>query len=800
MNKKINTLKKILICTAILLTAGCTNDLEQEAIHTALQEGEVSLQWLAPNMGIHHVTTRVADPKTEAEQRINNVHVFIFDAEGNYLTPKDNDAFQGYRYVEGTPNLVLQTEMFGDQQKAANATIVAVANMPQNEFGELIDGQGNPATISDLDDLDTHVFHLDPFTTSLPESGLPMVGRVTGVNLSSENTAAKVQLIQMKSLMARIDLDFTMDPYQSSDNKRNPSLLINEVLVNHFPDGGTILPQQDNQNITTTEHDNINVSTKETEVKADDFIGHTIREGEPQELTIYMLEHARPATTKEAYPENIDEIEKQRYKNELADSEAAYITLKGIYTNHNDYAYHVTYTIYPGANATDDFTIKANCQYKNNITVKGITVNSEGEEALLDTRVNIDTEANPYFIEMLREREFDAHFNVTPMDVFIYEPGGKVTVSILPDENNQVPDWIRMEPMKYAPDEVNPNKAFKATKAGEGKRKYFTENLVTETLNKNNYNTSYTISSEETQENHYEERIYFYVDENVPSSNDGQEVPSREATLEIKYEAPGKETQTRTILLRQAGLLPVFFNKFTNFQGNEHVAYTFYIEYYEEYLEHYDGKNSYNETYEGLEWGFDGVYTGLGGANWWTNLDYGWYNTMSIMKQFRNTSPQPNPLEIDLNTRPRGAAEYCYNKNKRNKDGQVETCHWYLPTISELEYAMETWYGRFDVFQNNWYWSSNPGSSGTNNTTDIGESPYYARATITEYNPANRTYQHIQSAADWPYDQNDTPWQGTISGQGGYARRGKIFRIRAAYIYEAPTNKDYWGQPVPRIE
>ena len=118
----------------------------------------------------------------------------------------------------------------------------------------------------------------------------------------------------------------------------------------------------------------------------------------------------------------------------------------------------IVYTIYPGGNATDDFTIKANRQYKHNISVRGITANNHGKEALLDTRVDIDTEDNPYFIEMLREREHDAHFNVTPMDVYIYA-GGTVTVEILPGGDGQIPDWIRMEPIHKA-----------ATKAGDGKR------------------------------------------------------------------------------------------------------------------------------------------------------------------------------------------------------------------------------------------------------------------------------------------------------------------------------------------
>lgn len=811
MNKR-NILKSLALGAIVLLGTSCTKELEEQQLAFPLHEGEVALQCLPANMAIQHVKSRATDTKTGEEQQINNIHVFVFTAEGNYLKADDNDAFQGYRYVEGGRTMVLQSDMFANQTEAENATVVIVANVPRNTFGD-VTATGAPSQITDLSSFESFVYNLPTFTATLPEDGLPMYGQKTGVNLSTGATEKIIQL-QLKSMMARIDLDFTMNPYQSSDDRRNPALRFNEVRIGNFPTGGTIKPQLDTKDIT----DNISLQ-EETTVQVDGFSDRTLREGEPQELTLYMFEHARAAKElseitledgskpfpNNSYPEGITPSEEQRYKNYLANDEAAYIELEGIYTNHNDYKYAVTYRIYPGANATDDFTIKANRQYKHNITVKGITVNNMGTEALLDTRVDIDSEDNPYFIEMLREREHDAHFCVTPMDVYIYR-GGTVEVEIL---NADKTPWIRMEPLGHAAEE-----------AGDGKRDYFTVNLLEE-LSKN---TSYTVTSTNDNETH-EERIYFYIDENTPTKEQAanhEEVPEREATIQITYTEDGgtQRTHTRTIPIRQAGMLPVQFSSSPN--------YWFYIEYYEEYLEHYDGKDLFTHTYNGLEWGLEGVITELGGNNYAEYLPYGWRNTMTMMQAFRSqTNEGKTKPEITLNDKPRSAAEYCYNKNKRNAEGEVETCHWYLPSIREIENAMDKYYGTFDVFQDNWYWSSNPGPGEENrgnnltweNITSVGESTEYARATKSQLKANGTSFTHATSEANKPYAKdpsnptgwdtwyNPKEWQdinhGNLSdppyifdvpnnedlpeGIGGFARRNKVFRIRAAYIYDTPN-------------
>lgn len=64
--------------------------------------------------------------------------------------------------------------------------------------------------------------------------------------------------------------------------------------------------------------------------------------------------------------------------------------------------------------------------------------------------------------------------------------------------------------------------------------------------------------------------------------------------------------------------------------------------------------------------------------------------------------------KITLNQSPKSAFAYCYNKNKRNANGEVVDMKWYLPAIDEVEDIVEYAHGRFVEFQDNMYWSCQP--------------------------------------------------------------------------------------------
>lgn len=359
------------VCWMLLFVSSCSGEWSESSIGN-LNPGDVALQWIPANMAIHQVNTRGTDPKTAAEQQINNIHVFVFDKDGNYLTAQGNDAFQGYRYQEGNSTMVFNRDMFNQStQDPSLAKVFVLANMPKTTFTDG-NNDGRPDEIDNMSALQSFVFNLPVFSATLPEDGLPMAAW-NDVDLSPNpegSTSVRVHTMQLKSLMARIDLNFTLEPAQTSGSKLYPSLRFDRIGVGNFPSGGTVAPQLEDENVKETDDKNLRIELKSADIEGvSDFTGHYIREGEPQMLTLYMFEHARLAKElseafpeTENYPANISEADKQRYKNWLAKEDAAYIELEGIYTNHNNYMYKVTYRLYPGADAIDDFTIKNNCQ------------------------------------------------------------------------------------------------------------------------------------------------------------------------------------------------------------------------------------------------------------------------------------------------------------------------------------------------------------------------------------------------------------------------------------------------------
>ncbi len=772
------------LCGLVALSLSACMDEELSGSASALKEGEISLQWVAANMG--RVVTKGTDPRTSAEKEIKDVHIFLFGPDGNYLE-SGNNAFQGYRHLEsGRNNWILQTELFvNTNREAEDATIYVLANMPEETF--TVGPDGKPEELKDtgktpMEALEAMTITLLEFTTEIPETGLPMVLKEEHHNLMDESK--RVITLQLESMMARIDLDFTMDPLVS--NGSVPSLEFTKVSVGHFPKGGKIASQLETEEETNVESYGL---IGEEEVIGAALVGKVLRDGSQQGMTLYMFEHGRLPKQDMTYPDSLDvDTEAQRYKNTLAKEDAAYVKLEGLYTTQSGLVYGITYTLYVGANPNDDFTIKPNCQYKNNITVTGITVNNRetGIEALLDTRVDVDD--NAVFIEMLRERMFDAHFNVTPMDIYIFDPevAESVTVTILNERGEPAGEnemaWIRMEPYQYAlADKCDYKEGqYAATRAGDGKRSYFTVGLMNE-LDQHSYSRSYTVTQPE-------ERIYFYVDENVPTEDQyeaHESVEERSVTVKITYHAQNGSTTERYATFTQAGMKIVRFNKFGNpdqgWWGPADDAYYFYLEEYEEYLSHYDGKNEYTETYEGLEWGLDGVRTDLGAPSdidWGEYMKWGWYNTERIMERFRQSNYWRGN-EMTLNDRPIGAAEYCYNKNKRadNSPHQPEYVEWFLPTISEIEYAMDMYYTDYDDFRNKYYWSSNPGAIGNNGVGNEGENPENARATKTT--TVNGVFVHAQSAVNQTYPKY---WEGGVEYDGGSAKRTEKFRIRAIYV------------------
>lgn len=235
-------LSLLLISASTLLLNGCTK--EEELNRTDDHRGGFTLTAVAESMSPERVITRASDPKNDAECEIRSLHVFLFGSDGNYLTRKtENNLYQGYQYI-GSPTLHINGGAFANPTAAANATIYVVANVEAGTFGS-ITPEGYPEKIRNQADFEAFYYQPTHRTTVtvLPESGMPMFGFDTGIDLTQTNGSV---IIEMKALMSRIDFTFKIDA-SSGTIGGLPSLILTECEVRNAATAVSFLPLEDDQ-------------------------------------------------------------------------------------------------------------------------------------------------------------------------------------------------------------------------------------------------------------------------------------------------------------------------------------------------------------------------------------------------------------------------------------------------------------------------------------------------------------------------------------------------------------------------
>ena len=620
------------------------------------------------------VTTKAADPKSEAEKEIRSMHIFFFGPDGNYVKSKAGYEFPSYVYEE--------SGIYGLPQGATeekNATIFVVANVEPGTF----DRNNLP---ENLDALRNFVYCPSDLTLSLPSSGMPMTGMAEGVDI----TQAKGNVtIELKALMARID--FTISMNSSVGENGLPALMLKSYKVGNIP---TRVPLTAISGETVTVDESGNSCLAILENKANNqYISN--RNGSIS-ATFYVLENIQEKRAGYNYPSGangqpLSDDMKQRFKPCIAKDNAMYVEFDTNFLTYNTDAsgqsltFDVDYRLYLGANHTDDFKVRRNHQYKNNIVISGITATGTGVEDryTYDARVNVE-ESNPFYLAILREREHDCHFCVTPMDAYLFEEGATMKVSI-PDDV----DWVGMEKIDAA--NMAGGKAQNSDCAASGKawcarnsiRKYFTKDLVS-SLNNNARTVTLT----------NRDRIYFYLDENLSTDT------TRTACVKCEYFAPGSSEASKTVYVNLVQV-PFIEIAYSEAYWGEKYSATFYMEQFEEYLDYYDPLEEYDtdNIFQGLAWGCDGTYTRAGIDNYHDGLNA----TNKIISEADQT-----PLTLYDN--PRSAAEYCYNRNYRTSGGTVydSSKKWFLPGIRQMEFALTAFYSKYPEFQQYYYWSSAP--------------------------------------------------------------------------------------------
>ncbi|WP_462345595.1 hypothetical protein [Coprobacter fastidiosus] len=819
---KINKILSIAFLFLIIVFSACR---EEELFDSSVvSTGNITtLSFFGDPMDMLKVTTRASDIKDENEKKINQLYIFFFGSDGEYLK---GGYLSGYRDApdeggyyapgQGVTLLKIDNQAFANKDLASKATVYAVANVDPVIFGRDRDGDGRPDGITKLSDLKNLVYAPESVSLGLPSGGMPMVGSKVIDLTKTETSSDDERRIDLTALMARIDVDIQLD---------------SEIEENNLP--ALTLVEWTAKNISTKVPFSTPAVNTETGVDWEDGWTKSITTSMQRTIfnkngqiafTFYMYENVQNAEwkvdegekwanpslagEKGLYPDSIKDYQKQRYKPYLANKNAAAVELHGFYTTYNGAIYEVRYTLYLGANHTDNFQVKRNHQYKNNITIKGLTSqNIETGEYTLDARVNIEEDDNEFYIAMLRERNHDAHFCVTPMDVYMFadkatkNPTMEVILGEVPDGSETpvtVPDWIRMEKIKASDMEKGTvtESGFTAYDegantgthlavgtawtAGNGKRAFFTKGLVTRTLSE----TGKRVTVDNSRD-----RIYFYIDENLSTTE------NRRATVTLIYKENGKEIKRRTVVLEQVHLLSV----------NMRDGGTLYMEQYEEYLDHYDPLDEYST---------DQVYTGLPWADKNSNLDNYTiprlykerYNLLSGYEEPGQVFNDGHPYtpfvvyllaqgRMTLQDIPKSAFQYCYNRNKRNVDGSISTDYgtwgifttnyyerenkskWFLPGIRQMEDALTQYYTVFGEFQDNYYWSA---SAGERENGSSGQSSVRARATkvLPDGSYANSGGGDGEGADHYAYEL----------GNGGYALRTTSLRIRAFRVDTEPMD------------
>ena len=755
------------------LFGACSDDFIDNVTPAIPDDQALTLSFESNKMLPHQVTTRLSDPKTEQEKEIKTLHIFFFDKDGKYL---EGDYLTGYPTAGenggycmpgvGATLLKIDRTRFTNSDAAKTATVVAVANVENGWFP--LGSDNRPTNVLTLDDLRKMVYRPNEIMLTIPETGMPMYGELTNVDLTSESTHALT--VELKALMARVDVNLTIDSEHSDPSGLLPMLQMADWTACNVPTGAAFYVEDENASTGALDKNKKDIKVSNTTTLYN-------RNGELK-LSFYMFENKqKPANTNYEYPDSIKEDEKQRYKPELANNDAAYVQIHGMYSTYNEdgtggSTYDVTYKLYLGANHTDDFYVKRNSQYKNNVVIKGLTgAGNNPNHITFDTRVNV-SQSNPFYVAMLRERDHDAHFCITPMDVYMFDDTGegdnvKMTVEV---ENPDVNNWIRFEKVPAANMLAGtaPNENCLATNlpwhSGNGKRRYFTTSLM------NELSSSVTLETSR-------DRVYVYLDEYLNDQVD------REANLKLTYTAEDGTAIEKTIKIVQAHLIrvPIYVDGV--------VKDVIYMEKYEEYLDHYDPLDEFNDSqlYPGLEWGvrnqtFKTLHWGRLGAeicppsqNWYNGFEYSAYMVNEIGQGV-----------MDLNTPPQSALQYCHNKNKRRANGtkkkkkawrtlntvfiEQNECKWFLPGIREMERALTQEYNTFPEFQSNFYWSC---AVSEKLESDSGQDATHARA--TKVNPDGT---HVQSGGAEAYRYP----------KGGCAPRTTVMRIRAFRNDLEPAN------------
>lgn len=858
MQKRLLHIYFVVIATILMLQfTSCSQD------EICIQSSSPNIQVIGriPNYNPYYVNTKADDNgKTVEESAIKYMALLTFDTSGKLI---DTQQLKGSAAI-----FVIDRDIL--IEKATNrdltkSSMYLIANIDQS--------QAAGWNITTIDDLKSLVYKTSLTSVGIPSTGIPMIGKIENLDLSPDATIAgdKIQ-IELELLYAKIEFNLTLNATQIEP--QTPSFYVRSCVAYNLPKGVRLVG-------------NIDDDTNQTE-----YFNDVIAEGinipitgnreltnmNSLAFTFYMPEHQvnSSKTGEQVYPAGISsDIEKQRYKPLLVedgegnyyDGKPAYVLINGTYTDHQDQEHLVTYKVYLGSNAIDNFYVERNGRYVNDVTILGITNSKDAEEGSVSMDHRVDVSRNDFIVFMEREAMLDSHFEVRPIRVKINpdehgNPKGKVTVKIADDC-----DWIRLEKKKRNDGDAD-------TYCENGKRKYFTTTLF------DNSDLGESTSCDITSND--DNCVWLYIDEYVEiltglSGKTDEQIAAmvaeqqrkkRSTTITLTYTpVNGGPTEVVEYQFIQRCIYPVMTtvnNPKYNRRIDDGTPYIYYIEFFEEYLHNFDSNDGFGLTdYEGMPWGledlpissqYQAAFIDESSKSFLLSvLDWLNINTTDILNESigtletkpvydfylpRDKELKGLPEEVTLrdyegknftreiltvaknngklsagtlDTKPESAAEYCYNKNKRDDNNLLskENMHWYMPSIDEIEDIVTSAHFDFPVFQDNYYWSSQPAYIANDFIINVelwalittlkgsatgkyyNDHPNRARATKVEWGQTeptksgtNGSYGQQTYKRDWDgtEDTGYKEYSTSVTFEDGNKARTEEHRVRAVYM------------------
>lgn len=679
--------------------------------------------------------------KNQYESTVKNMALFVFDSKGDKVD---------YQFVNNSQPLFLidrTNDPYNShsQEYLDKCKLYILANVHADDQT----GMDEINTEEELLASDCTISNVIRQSGIESYGGLPMWGVISQtesggpIDLRSSSTALVGQVlnIPLTCMMAKLTFNIALDPVQKSDYIQRFEL--KSWKIENAPSDVRI-----SQPLGTdeSEHADGPFLSAVTFAQVDNGVNPVMQGGSvPMTFCCYVPEQrVKPTGDEPDYPAGIDDASKQNFKPDWLtdDDKPLKITLNGIYTDHRNIEKEVTYTIYPGADNYKDFFVERNHEYIHDITIKGITNSIYGDELSISLDQRVDVQQNDFMFTIERETLLDSHWEIRPIRIMLdpvaHPDADHIEVEIMEGDMSGSNPWIRFEAPSVEQISSNTSAYCDVTSGAlaYGKRRYFTTDLVTNTL-KSNKLISFNATDPSNTGTPNEHAIWVYIDENVigaPSSGSN----TRQATVQCRYY---EKDQTSPTVTEDYYFIQKSLHNITY---NEHP---YSIEYFEEYLYNFDAREHYGKTTDGMAWGLDGtplshlydavkiasikytiiIFT-IDLADWLTsklkqnyNPKYDFYITKAEAQNgdltYRERSGQAFTSEISqyanlgaraTNSTVESAVEYCYNKNKRNSTGGVDVIHWYLPAIDEIEDICKGGYSDFEVFQDKYYWSSQP--------------------------------------------------------------------------------------------